>query len=320
MKPYILQLQPAFKDNIWGGRRLIEEFHMACSLDRAAEAWVLSCHKDGQSRVANGPLEGLELSEAIEKMGDNCLGKQAQRFSFFPLLIKFIDARDDLSIQVHPDDDYAMRVEHGYGKTEMWYVMDADPGAKLYYGFTHPISKEEFERRIQENTLTEVLNAVEVKKGDCFFIPSGTIHAIGKGLLIAEIQQNSNTTYRVYDYGRRDKQGNTRELHIDKALDVTTLAPAPVAPQYPVRSLEGGRIEPLADCPYFATDKIELDGRLSFPVGSDSFRALLCMEGEGSLTAGDQTVAFHRGDCLFIPADTGVLVLDGKGLLLCSRV
>ena len=320
MDSYVLKLRPAFKDNIWGGRRLIEEFHMDCPLERAAEAWVLSCHADGQSQVVNGPLAGATLSEAVERMGAECLGKRAARFSFFPLLIKFIDARDDLSIQVHPDDDYAMRVEHGYGKTEMWYVMDADPGAKLYYGFTHPISKEEFERRIEDNTLPEVLNAVEVRRGDCFFIPAGTIHAIGKGLLIAEIQQNSNTTYRVYDYGRRDKQGNTRELHIAKALDVTALGPAPDAARYPARCVEGGQIETLADCSYFATDKIELSGKMVLPACEDSFQALLCMEGEGRLTAGNQALTFGRGDCLFVPATAQEITLDGKALLLCSRV
>ena len=320
MNSYILKLHPAFKDNIWGGRRLIEEFHMDCPLERAAEAWVLSCHADGQSQVVNGPLAGATLSEAVERMGASCLGTRAARFPFFPLLIKFIDARDDLSIQVHPDDEYAMRVEHGSGKTEMWYVMDADPGAKLYYGFTHPIAKEEFERRIQDNSLPEVLNAVEVRRGDCFFIPAGTIHAIGKGLLIAEIQQNSNTTYRVYDYGRRDKQGNTRALHIDKALDVTTLGPAPAAASYPVRRVEGGQIETLADCSYFATDKIDLTGQMVLPACEDSFQALLCMEGEGRLIAGDQTLTFGRGDCLFVPATAEKITLDGKALVLCSRV
>ncbi len=318
--PYVLKLKPAFMDNIWGGRRLIEEFHMDCSLERAAEAWVLSCHPAGESRVANGELAGATLSEAIQAMGEDCLGERAKEFSFFPLLIKFIDARDDLSIQVHPEDEYALRVEKGYGKTEMWYVMDADPGAKLFYGFTHPITKEEFECRIRENTLTEVLNAVEVKKGDCFFIPAGTIHAIGAGLLIAEIQQNSNTTYRVYDYGRRDKQGNTRELHIDKALDVTDLTPAPATVQYEVRQMEGGRVETLADCAYFATDKIELDGALTLSVGKDSFRALLCMEGEGVVSAGGERVSFVPGDCLFVPADAGKITLEGQGLLLCAKV
>ena len=320
MKPYVLLLKPAFQDNIWGGRRLIEEFHMDCPLDRAAEAWVLSCHKDGQSRVKNGPLRGLELSEAVERMGRDCLGKRGSQFSFFPLLIKFIDARDDLSIQVHPNDEYALRHENGYGKTEMWYVMDSDPGSKLYYGFTHSISREEFAHRIQDQTLPEVLNAVEVQRGDCFFIPAGTIHAIGKGLLIAEIQQNSNTTYRVYDYGRRDQQGNTRELHIDKALEVTTLGPAPALERYPVRKAEGGRLQTLADCPYFTTDKIELDGRLTLTVDDGSFRALLCMEGAGTLHAGEQSVSFHPGDCLFVPADAGEISLQGKGLLLLSRV
>ena len=320
MKPYVLQLEPAWKDNIWGGRRLIDEFHMNCSLERAAEAWVLSCHKDGQSRVKNGSLAGLSLSDAIDRMGRECLGERGCRFDFFPLLIKFIDARDDLSVQVHPDDEYALRVEGGYGKTEMWYVMDSDPGAKLYYGFTRPLTKEEYVRRIRENTLLEVLNAVEVQRGDVFFIPAGTIHSIGKGLLIAEIQQNSNTTYRVYDYGRRDSQGNTRELHIDKALDVTALGPAPVSvlPKEILR--EDARVQTLADCPYFTTQKVQLDGAVHWTSGPDSFQALLCMGGDGVLELAGEATDFHRGDCLFIPASSGKFVLRGQASLLLAQV
>ena len=212
MKP--IKLAPAFKDYLWGGTKLKTEFDKKSDLQKVAESWELSTHKDGQSIVANGEFKGLTLSEYIEKNGRECIGKNAMAFEFFPILIKFIDAADNLSVQVHPSDEYALSNEGEYGKTEMWYVLDCEKDAFLYYGLNREITKEEFAERIKENMLLEVLNKVKVNKGDVFFINSGTIHAIGKGIVICEIQQNSNTTYRVYDYDRRDKNGNTRELHV----------------------------------------------------------------------------------------------------------
>ena len=320
MTSFVWRLTPAFKDNLWGGRRLIDEFHMDCPLERAAEAWVLSCYPGSESRVADGPLAGLTLSEAIQKAGAACLGTRAAAFDFFPLLVKFIDAKQDLSIQVHPDDAYAREHEGGYGKTEMWVVMDADPGARLYYGFERELSRREFADRIADNTLPEVLHAVAVRPGDVFFIPAGTIHAIGAGLLIAEIQQNSNTTYRVYDYGRRDAAGHTRELHVPQALDVTRRGPAPQTAVGPVLPAAGGSVQRLATCPAFTTDRLRLQGRMNRAVDGGSFESLLCLQGQGTLTAGDGVHPFRRGDCLFVSAGAGEIVLDGDALLLAARV
>ena len=210
----VFRLTPAFKDYIWGGTRLRDEYGKKCDYDKVAESWELSCHKDGASVVADGEDKGFTLAEYIDKHGKAVLGTDCEKFENFPILIKLIDAKDNLSVQVHPDNEYALRVEGEYGKTEMWYIVDCDEGATLLYGFKHEISKEEFAERIADNTLLEVTNAVPVKKGDVFFIQAGTLHAIGKGILIAEIQQNSNTTYRIYDYGRVGKDGKPRELHL----------------------------------------------------------------------------------------------------------
>lgn len=204
---YPLLLAPAIKDYIWGGTRLKTAFGFSGSGETAAEAWVLSSHADGASAVINGPLSGQSLPEVLEQWGPAALGERAAAFSDFPLLIKLIDARDRLSIQVHPDNAYALAHEGEYGKTEMWYVVDCEPGAKLIYGFNRGLTKTEFRQRIQDNTLEEVCNAVPVGKGDVFFIEAGTLHAIGAGILIAEVQQNSNTTYRVSDYGRLGADG-----------------------------------------------------------------------------------------------------------------
>ena len=230
----IFRLAPAFKDYLWGGTRLRDEYGKNCDFDKVAESWELSCHKDGPSVVADGEDKGLTLREYIEKHGKAVLGTDCEAFEDFPILIKLIDAKDNLSVQVHPDNDYAQRVEGEYGKTEMWYIVDCDEGAELLYGFKHEISKEEFAERIANNTLLDVTNNVPVHKGDVFFIKAGTLHAIGKGILIAEIQQNSNTTYRIYDYGRVGKDGKPRELHVEKAKDVTKLAPAEQYPDSPV--------------------------------------------------------------------------------------
>ena len=312
VKPYILKLEPAFKDYIWGGRRLIDEYKMDCNLERLSEAWVLSCHKDGPSTVKNGPLCGKTLEEAIGSFSGKPCGEHCDRFDFFPVLIKLIDAKRDLSIQVHPDDNYAAKHEGGYGKTEMWYVVDCDKGASIYYGFKNEISKEDFRRSIEENTLTDLLKKIEVKKGDCFFIPAGTVHAIGAGMLIAEIQQSSNSTYRVYDYGRLGTDGKPRELHIEKALDVAVTAPAK-APHY-----ENGDI--LADCQYFKAEKKNIGGQFDFAADGTSFVAVLAVEGKGNISGGGESLSFSAGDCFFVPAKTGECRITGEAVCIFVTV
>ncbi|MEG1886775.1 MAG: type I phosphomannose isomerase catalytic subunit [Oscillospiraceae bacterium] len=310
---YPLKLKPAFKDYLWGGTKLKTDYNMKSSLSKLAEAWVLSCHDDGAAIVENGEFSGLSLKQAIEKMGDSCLGENGKSFKFFPILIKLIDAHDNLSIQVHPSDNYALEVEKEYGKTEMWYVVDCDKDAYLYYGFNRDISKDEFTDRIENATLLEVLNKVTVHKGDCFFIESGTIHAIGAGLLIAEIQQNSNTTYRVYDYGRVGVDGKPRQLHVDKAKDVTELG----RPKHPVlHTASGSGDTRLANCKYFTVDRFSFDGERIVTVDEKSFSALLLVDGFAKM--GD--IELNAGDCVFIPASSGEIKLNGKATILESRV
>lgn len=305
---YTLKLKPALKDYLWGGTRLKTEYKMESDLEKVAEAWVLSTHKDGPSVVLNGELCGKTLTEAVEIFGADCLGENGKKFSYFPILIKLIDARDDLSVQVHPNDEYALKVEGEYGKTEMWYIVDCEEGAALYYGFKEEISKEEFRKKIADNTITDVLNRVPVKKGDVFFIPSGTIHAIGRGILIAEIQQNSNTTYRVCDYGRLGADGKPRPLHIDKAVEVTNLTPPPES-----KDLSAGT---LAECEYFKVRLFSTDKQKEIEVDNASFVSLLCLEGEVSFDG----VTLVKGDCAFIPANRGKITFKGSATLIESRV
>ena len=314
----IYLLEPAFKDYIWGGTRLRDEYGKDCSYDKVAESWELSCHKDGPSVISGS---GMTLQELIDKEGRQILGTNCERFENFPILIKLIDAKDNLSVQVHPDNDYAMRVEGEYGKTEMWYVVDCDEGAELLYGFKHEISKEEFAQRIADNTLLEVTNNVPVHKGDVFFIKSGTLHAIGKGILIAEIQQNSNTTYRIYDYGRVGKDGKPRELHVEKAKDVTKLAPAETYPDTPVVQENGASIKLLSKCEYFTTYKVDIEEKAEFDADDSSFVSLLILEGSPVVTDGkSDPVSAKKGDSLFISAGTGRFTVEGSCSLILTRI
>lgn len=324
----ILKLKPGCKDYLWGGRRLMEEYGKEYDGEVLAETWELSCHPDAPSVIAEGPFAGKTLRQYIEEKGENVLGTNCRRFRDFPILIKFIDARDNLSIQVHPDNRYALENEGQYGKTEMWYVMDAEEGAFLCYGFRREVDREEFERRIREDTLLEVLNAVPVQKGDVLFIEPGTIHAIGKDILIAEIQQNSNVTYRVYDYGRVGKDGKKRELHIEKALAVTNRAPI----------VRKRRDYPhVADCDYFTVDKLNLDGKLMRSVegyvSEESFVSILILDGEGRIACGEESAAcgegkttcgesieYKKGDSIFLAAGSGTYRVEGRCDALVTTV
>ena len=312
-----IKLKPAFKDYLWGGTRLRDDFGKDCDFEKIAESWELSCHKDGNSTVADGEFAGLTLAEYIEKNGKKVLGTNCEKFENFPILIKLIDAKDNLSVQVHPNNEYAQRVEGEYGKTEMWYVVDCDEGASLLYGFKHNITKEEFRERIENNTLLEVTNSVPVKKGDVFFIEAGTLHAIGKGILIAEIQQNSNTTYRIYDYGRVGADGKPRQLHIDKAVDVTNLCPAKPYPQSEPVDMSGWTKKRLAKCEYFTVDVINVDTSAALEADKSSFVNILVLDGGCVLSSeGNDAVELKKGDSVFIPAGLGKFELTGK----CSAV
>lgn len=316
---YPLLLSAPLKDYIWGGTKLKDEYGFETDLERVSEAWVLACHKDGDGTVLNGEMKGKSLSEVLKLWGDEAIGERAAKFPYFPLLIKLIDACDRLSLQVHPDDEYAMRVEGEFGKTEMWYVVDCEPGAQLIYGLTKKIGKEEFERRIRDNTIEEVCNFVPVKKGDVFFIEAGTLHAIGKGILIAEVQQNSNTTYRVSDYGRLGADGKPRALHIDKAIDVTKTEPptVPYGQVGEVMNVGDSSIRLLASCPLFTAEALKLKG--DYTVSSDGFVSVVVLSGEINAAWDGGELGLKKGSSLFIPANTRT-VLSGEGEALISRV
>lgn len=317
----ILKLTPAIKDNIWGGTRLSREFEMVSYTDRQAEAWVLSCHSDGESIIENTEFKGRTLSDVLANEGKDYLGTNCKKYEFFPLLIKLIDANDDLSIQVHPDDEYALRVEGEYGKTEAWYIMDCDESSELIYGFKKDITKDEFKRAIEENTLSEYVNRVKVKKGDVFFIQAGTLHAICKGILLAEVQQNSNTTYRVYDYGRL-QNGKPRELHVEKALDVTLLkkSQADGKPMGETEVFEGYCQTLLVDCDLFTMKRLDVSESAKVIADETSFVSLVALDGNGVVMHEDTCITLYKGESLFVPAGYGEIEILGSVTVLESRV
>lgn len=299
MKKYPLKLSPAFKEIIWGGDRLKKDFGKVCNFEKLAESWELTCRYDGMNVIENGEYVGMTLGDYL---GDEAKG--------FPLLIKLIDACDRLSIQVHPDDAYAKEKEGEYGKTEMWYIVDADPGAKLVYGLKD-YDKETFAAAAKDGTLEKYLNFVEVHKGDVFFIPSGCVHAIGAGILIAEIQQSSNVTYRVYDYNRIGKDGKLRPLHVDKALDVIVDY---TPDQIDKIRFENGRTEgSLANCKYFKVDRLTGEQDLT---ADDSFLHILCLDGEGDIGG----YPMKKGDSYYLPKGLGSVHVSGNAEIITSRI
>ena len=317
--PYILT--PAAKDYLWGGSRLNDDFNLGIDADPFAEAWVCSTHPDGETFV---PACGCTLRELI-KQHPEYLGTHASGVNGgeLPILIKLIDAKKDLSVQVHPDDDYALKYENSLGKTEMWYVLDAKPGTELIYGFNLDVTKEQVRRSVLDGSIESLLNRAPVKKNDLFLIEAGTVHAIGAGCLIAEIQESSNLTYRLYDYNRTDKYGNKRELHIDKALEVANLNSSsdPRQPMRVLRYSSGYASELLTRCKYFQVERVLLNTEVRrdlvpFSTGSNSFHALLCIDGCGSVSGDGVFINFFKGDCIFVPADSVELRLHGKAQLL----
>lgn len=306
----ILRLKPVGKEYIWGGDTLIREFGKQSPSGSLAETWELSCHKNGRSVIDGGKWDGCSLQEYLDRFPGEC-GEVPGKFPEFPVLIKLIDAGQDLSIQVHPDDVYAYRHEGQPGKTEMWYVVDARPGAALYYGFKRRVSREEYRQAIADNTLTDLLNRVPVKKGDVFFIEPGTVHAIGAGIVIAEIQQSSDVTYRVFDYGRRDKTGNLRPLHIKQACEVTSLRMPRSACDF------GGH---LGRCRYFTADYKKISGKCRLFTDGSSFHSLLVIEGKVNIFSEQGLFEARKGDSLFVGATTGMYELSGHGEVILTYV
>lgn len=326
---YPMKIKAPLKDYIWGGTSLKENYGKESELEKVAESWELACHKDGNSIILNGEYANKTLTEFIKAKGSVVLGSNIEKFpnkDTLPVLIKLIDAEDNLSVQVHPDNEYGLRVEGEYGKTEMWYILNAKPDATLIYGLNRDVTKEEFEKSISDGTLLDMCNVINVKKGDVLFIPAGTLHGIGKGIVIAEVQQNSNTTYRVFDYNRIGADGNTRELHIDKAIDVTGLKKQSenkaINEVYSPIETETYTNQLLSTCEYFTTNSITLKSSFQTTVDEKSFCSIVCLDCDDNinLKSNKGDLVIKKGESVFLEADFGDVEFLGKGELLITTI
>lgn len=315
---YPMKLIPATVEAVWGGNRLKDgKWNKKGVGANIAESWELSCHEKGESIVVNGEYSSRKLSGVIAENPD-FLGDKGKKFSFFPILVKLIDSKSNLSIQVHPSDEYALKTEGEYGKTEMWYIVDAKKGGGVYCGFKEPIAKSQLEKALKEGNITDYLNFIEVKKGDCLFIPSGTVHAICGGILLCEVQQNSSITYRLYDYDRTDSDGNKRQLHIDKALDVTDTSKTVKVNENSIRK-DANTVE-LASCKYFVASELTCEDEYAFDVASDSFVSMTVVDGNGAIMAGGNCISLDLGDTVFLPAGLGKATVYGNLKAICAKV
>jgi mannose-6-phosphate isomerase class I len=310
----LVKLTPVLKDYIWGGTKIRDVLKKDTkNFETVAESWELSAHQAGQSKIANGRYKDYTFSEYISVVGKEKLGWKTQSYDRFPLMIKFIDAREALSVQVHPNDDYALPKEKDYGKNEMWHIVGADKDAYIYVGFKKDVTREEVKERIKKNTLVEVLNKIPVKSGETYFLRAGTVHAIGAGCLICEVQQSSNVTYRLYDYGRKGKDGKPRELHVAKALDV--LDYNKTLEEYRVSNAEidfEGYVEKLiGECKYFSVKRYDINGTLKLPPGDSTFQVVVVIDGKGKISNGDYVYDTVIGETWFCGSND-VVELEGK--------
>jgi mannose-6-phosphate isomerase len=317
MTLYPLKFRPILKERLWGGTKLKDVLGKPIVSDITGESWELSTVKGDVSVISNGSFESKSLQDLIESNGEELLGKSVvERFGKeFPILIKFIDAKQDLSIQLHPNDELAKERHDSFGKTEMWYIMDADPKAELIVGFNKDVTKEEYAESIDNDTLLDLLNYEQVKEGDTFFINTGKIHAIGAGVMLAEIQQTSDVTYRVFDFNRKDKEGNLRELHTELALDAVDYEKKD---DFKVSyNHDLNKVSEMVDCPYFKTNFIQLTENLELDTTKrDSFTIFMCVSGEVVIKTTEGVVSIKKGETALLPAITKKISLQSKGVKL----
>ena len=308
----MIKFEPLLKQTLWGGDKIISFKHLNETLESVGESWEISGVKDNETIVSEGEYKGKSLNQLVRELKGKLVGQENyERFGDeFPLLIKFIDARQDLSIQVHPTDEIAHRQGKTRGKTEMWYALESAPGAQLYNGLKQQITPEQYKQMVENDTITDALARYEVNEGDVFFIPAGRIHAIGAGCFVAEIQQTSDVTYRIYDYKRKDKDGNYRELHTQQAsesIDYTVLPN--YRTEYDMVKNEGVQI---AECPYFTTAVYDLNEPMTLDYSElDSFVVLIAVKGEGTITANGEEMKLAKGDTILLPATTGEVKIEG---------
>ncbi|GKX28566.1 mannose-6-phosphate isomerase [Vallitalea longa] len=319
---YPLFFEPDYKERVWGGTMLQDKLNKSIPFKNTGESWEVACHDNGNSTIRNGSLQGKTLKEVVGTSSKELLGYEIDDNDKFPLLIKFIDAKDKLSVQVHPEDEYAKLNENGeLGKSEAWYILDAEPGAKLIAGLKDNVTKDDFVKALEDGHLEQVLNEVEVEAGDVINIPAGFVHAIEDGILLAEIQQNSDTTYRVYDWNRVGLDGNMRELHVDKSLDVIDFEgkhSKDIVPGLSIKDGDNDIIYYVAN-KYFSIEKLGLKGTKKEDT-HNKFIIYMCTSGCGEVIHNNTRYSFNLGDSFMIPASLGEFILEGDASLIKTYI
>lgn len=312
---YPLQFDSILKERIWGGEKLKTVLKKDITSKITGESWELSTVEGDVSIISNGAFKGMSLQELIDQNPDAILGtKVYERFGKqFPLLFKFLDAKDDLSIQVHPNDDLAKKRHNSFGKTEMWYIMQADLGARIIVGFKEQSNPAEYIEQLESKNLLSILEQIPVKEGDVFFLETGTVHAIGAGILLAEIQQTSDITYRIYDFNRVDAAGNTRELHVDMALDAINYDVVQTQKNY---KKDPNVFNDVVDCPYFTTNLLPLQGTIEIDKTSESFTVYMCVDGYFEITYSNEVYKYEKGATVLIPAAMNLFKISGNASIL----
>lgn len=320
--PNIYKLAPTYKDYLWGGNKLKDIYDKDTPYEVTAESWELSAHKDGPSTIVGGEYDQVNFKEFIERYKTTVCGWKSDVFDRFPILIKFIDATNALSIQIHPEDDYAFINENEFGKNEVWYILDCEEDAYLYLGLNRDSSKDEIRNKVKDKTITDILNKVYVKPGDVLFVPAGTIHAIGKGILICEIQQNSNSTYRLYDYDRRDKNGNLRQLHMDKAMDVVDTNRFEINTEGVGEVIKYARSDQrlLCECKYFEVKYYDIQKHEIIMIDDSSFKSIVVIEGECKISCNEEEQDAKSGDSFFISAGRKRVHINGQCKLVVTNI
>ncbi len=315
IKFYPLQFEPILKERIWGGEKLKTVLNKPIVSKITGESWELSTVEDDISIIANGELKGKSLTSLIDELPNEILGTEVyKRFGKqFPLLFKYLDAREDLSIQVHPNDELAKKRHNSFGKTEMWYIMQADDDARIIVGFKEKSNGDEYLENLKNKILLSILDDVKVKTGDVFFLETGTVHAIGAGLVVAEIQQTSDITYRLYDFDRVDANGDTRELHVDLALEAINYNKVETQKKYTKKVNESNTV---VDCPYFTTNIIPLDGEMTINKTNETFTVYMCVDGAFEIEFDNIKFQYKKGDTVLIPAAMNAFGLNGKASIL----
>lgn len=318
LERYPLKMQPAYKDSLWGGDTLKRKYGKDSGLAVTAESWELSTQSAGPSKIGNGIYAGMEFAEYVQAFPQAvCPGFSAG--DKFPVLVKFLDVEQPISIQVHPSDENAGPGEEG--KAEVWYIVEANPGARIYYGLKERVTKEQIKSHAQNGTMEQVVNQVPVRPGQVWYNHPGIVHSLEGGALVAEVQQNSDTTYRVYDFNRKDAEGNLRQLHLEKAIDVIDYEPQN-GDENAIMSTkaEGNALSALFVCPHFKVDRLDVADKIELSCGEESFYCLLFLEGGGKIVCAEQEYGFQAGDCYFLPAGLGAYSVEGAGMALCARI